>query len=292
MKVSVSDPASLPLAPSKPRATLNFLLALLIGLALGLALALLRERLDTTIKGPREVATEKLPALGVVPFDEKAPQQSPATLADLTPSRAEAYRQLRTNLQFVDIDRGAPEVVVVTSAVEGEGKTTTTLNLAMAIAEAGRKVIVVDGDLRRPSMARVLGVPSDGGLTSTLVNGTTAEASLIAWGDTGNLRILVSGPIPPNPSELLSSRHMVDLVKQLRSLCDIVLIDAPPLLPVTDAAILAAESSGALIVVRQNKTRIDQLNSAVDVLEKVDARLLGAVLNMGRDKTTDGYYGY
>ena len=206
-------------------------------------------------------------------------------------SRAEAFRQLRTNLQFVDIEHPLRSVVV-TSSVPGEGKSTTTCNLAITLAQAGLQVILVEGDLRRPRIADYMGMERAVGLTSVLLGRTQLDDALQAWGD-GALQVLASGPLPPNSSELLGSQGMQDLLRELENRADIVLIDAPPLLPVTDAAVLGTLTSGLVMLIRSNQTRREQVARAVATVNAVGATLLGGVLNMVPTRGPDSYsYGY
>jgi non-specific protein-tyrosine kinase len=292
VKVTTVRAASLPQTPVEPRTKLNLALGLLVGLAAGVGLAVLRDVLDTRVKNP-EVIEEKfhLPTLTVVGFDPSA-KASPLITSDRKQAqRAEAFRRLRTNLQFVDVDR-RPRSIVVTSAVPGEGKTTTACNLAIALAEAGIDVVLIDGDLRRPSLGEYLGIESAVGLTNVLIGQVDLDTALQPWGRSGHLKVLTSGILPPNPSEILGSRQMADIVQTLEGR-GLVLLDAPPLLPVTDGAVLAADASGVLVVIRANSTRREQVSSALESLRAVDAHVLGCVLNMAPTRGPDAYsYGY
>lgn len=286
VKVTVTKPASLPIAPSSPRPKLNLALGFLVGLAVGVGAAVLRETLDTTIKGSDDVqALVGSTPLGVIANDPTASQRPLVVGADGRSPRAEAFRQLRTNLQFVDVDQ-PPRSVVVTSAVPEEGKSTTCCNLAISLAEADKRVILVEADLRRPRLAEYLGMEPAVGLTSVLTGESGLDEALQSFGR-DLLLVLPSGPLPPNPSEILGSQHMRDLIGQLTKRADIVLFDAPPLLPVTDAAVLARATDGALFVIRHGHTRRDQVERAVEALNAVGARLLGAVLNRVPTKGAD-----
>jgi succinoglycan biosynthesis transport protein ExoP len=295
VKVSVVRTADLPIAPVAPRPRLNLALGLLIGLAVGVGVAVLRETMDTTVKGaPDMQETLKLPALGLIAFDPEATKRPLIVHVDPQSTRAEAFRQLRTNLQFVDVDR-KPRSIVITSSVPQEGKSTTTCNLALALTQAGLRVILVEADLRRPRLAEYLGLEGAAGLTDVLVGTAELDDVLQPWGD-GKLAVLASGPTPPNPSELLGSHQMGELLRDLESRVDLVLLDAPPLLPVTDAAVLSAHASGAIVIVRSGHTTREQALRAVDNLRAVDAHVYGAVLNMvptkGPGAYKYGYYGY
>lgn len=275
-----------------PRTKLNVALGLLVGLAIGMGLAVLKEVLDTRVKSPSDLEDRmQLATLAVIGFDPNAKDHPLIVHDDPRSPRAEAYRRLRTNLQFVDVDH-RPRSIVVTSAVENEGKTTSVCNLAIATAEAGMAVILIDGDLRRPSIGNYLGLEQAVGLTNVLINQVPIDDALQPWGRSGKLWVLPAGTLPPNPSELLGSQHMHDLMRELETRA-FVLIDTPPLLPVTDAAILSAEASGTLLVVRMNRTRREQVASAVESLSNVGAHLFGTVLNMAPAKGPDAYnYGY
>jgi capsular exopolysaccharide synthesis family protein len=290
---SVVTPADLPGSPVSPRPKLNLLLGLLVGLAVGVAGAVARQTLDTSVKTPEEVRELfDLPTLAVVPYDEQA-LRHPLIVNGLPGEpRVEAFRQLRTSLQFVDVDR-RPRSIVITSAMSGEGKTTTVANLAVSLAAANWQVVLVDADLRRPRLAEYFGLEGAVGLTDVLSGQVPLEVALQTWGPDGRIRILPAGSVPPNPSELLASHQMSELIGRLESL-GLTLIDAPPLLPVTDAAVLAPRASGVIIVANSGKVRREQLAAIVTQLRTVKAHLYGAVLNRakaGRDSYGYGYSG-
>ncbi len=292
VKVQTVTPAVTPVSPVSPRPTLNVALGLLVGLAIGVGGAVARETLDTSIKGTEDLqARLQLPTLASIPFDPNATKDPLLSQAPTGSMRAEAFRQLRTNLQFVDVDEETASIVV-TSSLPGEGKSTTAANLAITLAQAGMDVILVEGDLRRPKVAEYLGIEGAVGLTDVLVGNLDLDDALQSWGTSGHLQVLASGPRPPNPSELLSSQHMATVIETMEKRA-FVIFDAPPLLPVTDGAVLAAQASGALLVVRDGKTRREQVQRAVDALKAVDARLYGGVLTMASTKGPDAYqYGY
>jgi non-specific protein-tyrosine kinase len=246
--------------------------------------------LDSSVKST-EVMEELVgaPTLGAVAF-EPAVAARPLIVQEATGSpRAEAYRRIRTNLQFVDVDR-PPRVITVNSSLPGEGKTTTACNLAITLAQSGRRVALVDADLRRPKVAQYLGLEGAVGLTSVLIDHTRLGQALQLWGP-DRIGVLTSGAIPPNPSELLASQHMVDLLAQLETRWDFVILDTPPLLAVTDAAVLASRCDGALLVVRHGRTTRHQVQAATAALKAVSARPVGVVLNM-TPKRRGGSYGY
>ena len=292
VKVSVTEPAAVPGAPVSPRVNLNLALGLLAGIALGVGGALLRARLDTTVKGIEDVAaTLGSVPLGTVPADPRAPSH-PLVLHDQRGARAEAFRTLRTNLQFADVD-APPRSIVVTSAMPGEGKTTTACNLALALAIGGSRVVLVEADLRRPQACEYLDLEPAAGLTTVLAGRATLDDVLVGW-HRELMHVLPAGPIPPNPAELLGSQHMGSLLRVLESRFDHVILDTAPLLPVTDAAVLAAAADGAIIVIRHRRTTHEQVVRAAHALASVKGRLLGSVVTMvPRGRRAYGYsYGY
>jgi capsular exopolysaccharide synthesis family protein len=293
VKVTVFEHASPATSPSSPKVVLYVIAAVLVGLALGIGMALLRDSLDTSLKDIEDIKRRlKVAVLGAIPFDRATPKHPIVVHGSGGVGRAEAFRQLRTNLQFVQIDE-QPRSIVVTSSVTDEGKTTTACNLAVVLAQVGVDVILVEGDLRRPRVAEYMGLESAVGLSSTLMGWSTWQDALQDWG-TGDvrLRVLASGPLPPNPSEMLSGESMDRLLTELEDNCDVVIIDGPPLLPVADSAVLAASATGTVLVIRQGKTRYQQVARALQALTAVDGRLYGVVLNMarGRSVETEGYY--
>ena len=254
--------------------------------------AVLRETLDTSVKTPDEaVDIVGAPLLGAINFDAKAAKSPLVVVSEPDSVRAEAFRQLRTNLQFVDIEHPLKSVVI-TSSLPGEGKSTTACNLAISLAQAGLKVILVEADLRRPRVGDYLGVESAVGVTSVLLGRVTLDDALQQWGGE-SLHVLGSGPLPPNPSELLGSSGMLNLLRELEGRADLVVIDAPPLLPVTDAAVLGTAASGVLLVIQSNATRREQVARAVSTVTSVGATLLGSVMNRVPLKGPNAYaYGY
>jgi receptor protein-tyrosine kinase len=256
-------------------------------------LALLRDLLDTSVKTSDDLAmATSAPVLGTIPFDASARPRPLVTTLEPHAPRVEAFRVLRTNLQFVEVDSAA-KVFVVTSALPEEGKTSTSLNLAITLAQAGHRTLLVEADLRRPKAVAALGLDGAVGVTTVLLGRVAVEDAIQKHVDS-ELDVLASGATPPNPAELLQSNAMHDLLKHLRAEYDMVIVDAPPLLPVTDAAILATQADGTLMVARYGKTRREQLAQAVDRLAQVDAAPVGVVLNMtpGRGRAYDGDYGY
>ncbi len=293
VRVTVVAPANLPTAPVSPQPVRNIGVAVLFGLLIGIVLAAIRRALDTTIKSPEQLAeaTGGRPVVGTVPFDSAARKRPLVAGDDPLGRRPEAYRKLRTNLQFIDID--VPhKALLFTSCLVGEGKSSTVCNLAIMQAQFGRRVIVVEADLRRPRATGYLGLPSSVGVTDVLVGRVTPDEAIQTWGN-DQFDVLASGPTPPSPSDLLGSQRMSQLVEQLRGQYDLVLIDAPPILPFADAAATGPACDGAILVVRYGKTRAAQLRQAMDALGAVGVPILGSVLSMSPAREHPEYgYGY
>jgi capsular exopolysaccharide synthesis family protein len=291
VKLTVTHPATVPSTPVKPNKVLNIGLGLIVGLLVGLVVVITRDVLDNTVKGPQDFEELGVPLLGHIPFDKRFGKSPIAFRGDSHSARSEAFRQLRTNLQYIDVDN-PPRVIAVTSALPGEGKSSTSINLAAALAEAGNRVCLVETDLRRPSLARVLGLVGDVGFTTVLIGKTPVESVLQNAGR--NLAVLTSGPLPPNPSELLLSEQAKALIRNIAEQVDYVILDTPPLLPVTDGAEMATVADATVLVHKAGRTTRDQVQRAVQALAKVDRHPVGAILNMiTRGGGTDGYeYGY
>ncbi|MEV4755990.1 polysaccharide biosynthesis tyrosine autokinase [Micromonospora sp. NPDC049559] len=283
----VSGPRSNP-NPVSPRPVRNLTLGGLLGLLLGVGLAVLRGRTDKTIRdGATLSRSVAAPLLGQIPYDDAATSTPLITGGAAQSPRAEALRKLRTNLRFVDVAEPA-RVIAVTSAVQGEGKSTLACNLSIALAEAGWRVLLIDADLRRPRTAHYLGIEGVLGLTDVLTGEVELDDVLRQWGN-GSLHVLPGGSSPPNPSELLGSKAMADLLNLLRDQADIVVIDTAPLLPVADGVVVAVQADGALLVSRQGKTSFAEAITAAQSLQAVGARLLGCVLNMVKSVRSEVY---
>jgi succinoglycan biosynthesis transport protein ExoP len=295
IKVTTVKQAGVPSVPVSPNKKLDIALGLLIGLAVGVGIAVLRDTLDTSVKTTADLAAvTKSAFLGGIVFDPEVPKRPLITHADPQSRRAESFRHLRTNLQFLDITNDAKSFVI-TSSVGGEGKSTTCANLAVALAATGSRVALVEGDLRRPKVADYLGLERAVGLTTVLIGQATITDVMQSWGN-GQLHVLPAGRVPPNPSELLGSPAMQAVIRQLEASYDYVLIDAPPLLPVTDATVLSRIAGGAIVVVGSGKIRREQLRRSLETLAAVDAPVHGLILNFLPTKGPDAYsyyaYGY
>ncbi|MDJ1114442.1 polysaccharide biosynthesis tyrosine autokinase [Microbacterium dauci] len=284
-RVEDAQPA---LSPASPNIPLNLALGALVGLASGIGLAVLRTVLDNRVRTPRDAEQiTEAPSLGAIAYDAKAKDRPLIVHADPLSPRAESFRALRTNLQFLDM--GGRSSFVVTSSIPSEGKSTTTINLAIALADAGKKVALIDTDLRRPKVAEYLGIEGGAGLTDVLIGRVRVGDVMLPWGGR-SLFVLPAGKIPPNPSELLGSKQMATLLGALERDFDVVLCDAPPLLPVTDAAILGRATSGAILIVAAGRTTRHQLQGASDALTTVGAKLAGFVMSMVPTRGPDSYY--
>ncbi|MET7498010.1 polysaccharide biosynthesis tyrosine autokinase [Streptomyces sp900116325] len=277
VSLGVTQEAVAPTGPVSPRPLLNLAAGVLSGLLLGAGLVALRETLDTTLKTSEALGEfTALPGLGTIPFDRNVPRQ-PLVSAEGHSKRAEAFRKLRTNLQFSQVD-DRPRIIVVTSSVPGEGKTNTAVNLALSLAEAGVSTCLVDADLRRPCVAPAFGLVQDAGLTTVLIGQARIEDVTQKVG--GRLAVLASGAVPPNPTELLASARMEEVLRELADIYEVVILDTAPLLPVADTVGLASLAQGALLVVRAAKTSRDQVRTATESLDCVGVRVLGTVFSM------------
>ena len=214
-------------------------------------------------------------------------------LITITESRSpisEAYRTLRTNLDFAGLDRTL-KTLVITSAGVSEGKSTTLANLAVVSAQAGRRVILVDADLRRPSLHQIFGLSNEAGLTTMMMDDAALASPPLGKTEVNGLSVLTSGPLPPNPAEVMGSRRMEEIIAALAERADQVLFDTPPVVAVTDAAVLATKVDGVVLVVSAGHTRRDHARTAVQRLQQINARLVGAVLtNVQVDSGLKGYY--
>lgn len=282
--------AARPSAPSSPNWMRNLMAGAAIGLLAGIVLVVLRKQLDSRIRHTSEV--EKLTGSGVLGVIPKAPtlqSKRRGGLGELG-TTAEAFRMLRTNLRYISTER-PPRSLVITSAMQGEGKSTVAANLARVLSAAGQSVVLVDTDLRRPTVHETFELENLVGLTEVLT-GQAPLASAIQQGDHKNLAVITSGRVPPNPSELLGSRRMSAVIEALGEEYFVVL-DAPPLLPVTDAGLLAVAADGAAVVYQHGRTHREQVGLCAKILEQVGAHYYGSILNMTPPKQMGStIYGY
>ena len=289
VKLSVVQPGQAAKAPAAPRPLLNLALGALIGLALGFGAALLRESLDLRIRSVEDVPDKDgvINVLGGIVFDPNVDSNPLIVHTSPKSTRAEAFRQLRTNIQFIE----AAEVkksIVVTSSIPSEGKSSTIANLAIAMADTGAKVLLVDCDFRKPKMHKYFTIEGAVGLTNLLV-GQVEQADVVQRWGRKHLDLLPAGQIPPNPSELLGSEAMKKFLAQAEEDYDVILIDSAPLLPVTDAAILSKLTGGVAVVVAVGKTTKPQLSAALGHVENVGGRVLGFIMNKIPTKGVDAY---
>ena len=292
--VSVVEPAVAPKNPVRPRIMMNTLLAAIVGAMIGLGAAFLVEYLDDTIKSPDDIARiTNLSTLGIIARSKKGEDGGLVTLDDPRSPVAEAYRTIRTGIQFASVDKPL-RTLVVTSAGPGEGKSTTTANLAVVMAQAGKKVVLIDADLRKPTQHKRWGVPNTVGLTGALLMDEISGNLdyLLSPTSVENLWVLTSGQLPHNPSELLGSHKLKQLVDLLLKDYDMLLFDSPPALAVTDPVVLGREMDGVIIVVDAGSTREPALVHVLSEMERVKAHVLGIVINRYRSHADSGYYYY
>jgi polysaccharide biosynthesis transport protein len=294
--VTVVDPATPPLQPSSPRVLLNTILAALVGLLLALGIAFTMEYPDDTVKSSEDVeAATGLATLGTVLKMKGEKGRSEiyrlATLLYPRGPAAEAYRTLRTNLEFASVDEPVRSLLV-TSSIPSEGKTTTSSNLAVAFAQAGRTVILLDANLRKPGVHKPFNLPNVSGLTSLLLTDDVAIDDVAQETEQEHLRVVATGPLPPNPAELLGSHRMQTILERLVAAADLVIVDSPALQAVTDAAILASITDGTLLVIDAGRTRRAAAGRGREALAKSGARVLGAALNRLSQRARGDYVYY
>ncbi|ROZ85956.1 polysaccharide biosynthesis tyrosine autokinase [Gordonia sp. OPL2] len=292
VKLSMVSPAAEPSIPVSPNTVRTVLLGVVIGAVVGLIVVFARNRLSDKVKGEAdlEIVTD-LPVVATVPTDSNIEGGKLVDFAAGASLAAESYRKLRTNLSFIDVDN-PPHTVLVTSAVGSEGKTTTAMNLAASLAEAGNSVLLVDADLRRPQVASRMKLPVSIGLTNWL-RGDAPLGDLLQVGPVDNLSVMTSGPQPPNPAELLDSERMIRGLTELAAEFDHVVLDSPPILPVVDAVILSKSVDAVLVVARVGRSKTKYVSSAIESLARAQARLAGIVLTDTKyaRSATYAYYG-
>src|SRR5580658_963093 len=311
--IRVVDPAMIPSYPSRPAKARNVALAFLVGLVGGIGLAILREYMDNTVKTPDDVETlARLPSLAVVPAFEDSPGDGrrKKTLSDalgngqtrhvelvaqhLPKSQmSEAFRALRTALLLSQAGR-PPQVILVTSALPREGKTTAAANLAVTLAQLGDRTLLIDADLRKPGVGRLLNMNGGkyAGLSSYLAGVSSLDLVTVQHPAIPNLSAIPTGPLPPNPADLLSSHRLADAITELRTKFKFIVIDTPPVMAATDAVILSVQADGVLLVVRSGATPKEAFSRTRDLLMSVKCRLLGVVLNAVDSSAPDYYYSY
>ena len=273
-----AEPATVPLRPVRPRVMQNTLLAAVVGGMLAVGVVFLVDALDDTVKGPEDITRNTgTVVLGVIASYDAA-KSDLVTLAEPRSPIAEAFRSLRTNIQFASVDKPL-QSILVTSALPSEGKSTVAANLAITMAQSGKRVVLLESDLRRPSVHRYLKVPNRMGLSTMFVRPQVYLDGNLQGTRIPNLKVLTAGDLPPNPSELLGSERMQAILRQLREQADVLILDTPPMMAVTDAVVLAPRVDGVLLVARPGGTKISALRTAVEQLRRTGANILGVVLN-------------
>ncbi len=290
--IRVIDRAEAPRAPVKPNKKLNILLAVIVGLVTGTGLAFFFEYLDNTIKTPEDVKQQLgLPYLGPTPVFDSGEEERPelVTLHSPKSTASESYRGIRTGILFSSAE-SPPGTILVTSAGPQEGKTITTANLGITMAQAGARTIILDCDMRRPSLHKIFGIKKDRGISNILV-GSGDLGKAVHHTGVENLDIIPCGPVPPNPSEILGSNRMTSILETLRTRYSYIFIDAPPSTAVTDAVVLSRSAEGVIFVIRAGETPREIARNALSQFEAVKAHIIGIILN-GVDMGRDGYYYY
>jgi capsular exopolysaccharide synthesis family protein len=289
VNVSIIDRAGLPSVPISPNPSRNVIVAIVLGLAGGLGLAFLIDRFDVTVRHRDDIERLGLRLLGLIPT-LSGPPTTVYLEHDPHGGAGEAFRKLRTSLGFLGVETPI-QTMLVSSPGPSEGKTTIALNMAAAFALGGLRTLLVEADLRRPSLHNVFPARGTRGLTTAIV-GQVPLTDAITETDVPNLSVLLAGAIPPNPVELLGSEQTASIIDRLRRMYDIVVVDAPPFVPVADPATLATMCDGVLLVARADKTDRNQLVESVDTINRAGANLLGVVLNSLNPSETDFDYGY
>ncbi len=298
--VVLVEPAIPSSNPIRPKVMQNTLLAAVVGGMLAVGLIFLIDALDNTIKGPDDVKRHLgLPVLGMIAHTDDKGKQSLVTISQPRSPVSEAYRALRTNIQFASVDFPI-RTLLVTSIAPSDGKTTVSANLSVALAQGGRNVILIDGDLRKPQIHRRLALPNRKGLTSLFVQPDVRLDGSVQKSEVNNLYIMTTGSLPPNPSELLASDKMDHILDQLKNHADIVVIDTPPIMAVTDAVVLSKRADGLLLVIKPGVTKLAAAQQTIVQLRRLNINILGVVLNdipTNRSRYayyyhSNGYYSY
>ena len=300
------DKARVPTYPSEPNVPRNLTFALALGLTTGIGLAFLLEGIDNTVRTPEQAqAISGLPSLGMIPLGSKSSIEAAARRLTVASSReavelvtqsrpqsqmAESYRALRTSLLLTSLG-GPPKVILVTSSLPQEGKTTTSINTAIVLAQKGTRVLLIDADLRRPSIHKTLGMGPKTGLSNVLTGNATLQQAVVRSSILPTLFVLTAGTPPPNPAELLASSNMKDILAELREQYDHIIVDTPPTLSVTDAVVMSTRADAVVLVIRSGQTTKQALRRARDLLTQVNARVAGVLLN-AVDLTSPDYYYY
>ena len=293
--ISIIDRAQVPMSRFAPSLSRNLMLGFLLGAMLAVMIALLLEYIDDSLKSPQDIEQHlKLPVLGIIP---KLTKQTPReALSDPRSAFSESYRSVRTALQF-STDSGVPKVLLITSPAASEGKSTSAFTLAQNFVQLGKRVLLIEGDLRNPSLAKATGLIASNGLSSLLSGATTLDQA-VTKSDNKNLDVILSGPLPPSPTELLAGSRLVSLLMIAAQKYDQIIIDGPPVLGIADAPILANAAGGTLLIVRSGSSKISSAQAAIKRLRVTRARLIGCLLTQYDAKASgagyeyEGYYSY
>ena len=293
--ISIVDRAEVPMSRFAPSLSRNLMLGFLLGAMLGVMIALLLEYIDDSLKSPQDIEQHlKLPVLGIIP---KLSKQTPReALSDPRSAFSESYRSVRTALQF-STDRGVPKVLLITSPAASEGKSTSAVTLAQNFVQLGKRVLLIEGDLRNPSLSKAMGLVAGDGLSS-LLSGAKSLDQAVTKTDNKNLDVILSGPLPPSPTELLAGSRLVSLLLIASQKYDQIIIDGPPVLGIADAPILANAAGGTLLIVRSGSSKISSAQAAIKRLRVTRARLIGCLLTQYDAKASgygyeyEGYYAY
>jgi capsular exopolysaccharide synthesis family protein len=301
------DIARTPGSPAEPNVPRNLGFAFALGLTSGIGLAFLLEGVDNTVRTPEQAQSiSGLPSLGMIPLGSRTAGEANPTGLSVAASKeavelitlsrpqsqmSESYRALRTSLLLTSLG-APPKTILITSALPQEGKTTTSINTATVLAQKGTRVLLIDADLRRPSIHKMLGIGPRAGLSNVLTGGTTLQDATVRSTLLPNLFILPAGTPPPNPAELLASSQMMDLLAELREQYDHIVVDTPPTLSVTDAVVLSTRADAVVLVIRSGQTTKPALRRSRDILAQVNARVAGVLLNAVDLDSPDYYYYY
>lgn len=289
-QLTMIEPAQLPTEPVSPNVPINVVLAAAVGFVLATGAALVLEYIDDTVKSTIDLSSKSigLTALGNIGRIEGESSED-KLIKDFFSPEAEAYRLIRTNIQFASVDDSIKSIVL-TSPNPAEGKSTTTVNLGMIMAQADLKTVIIDADLRKPKLHKLFHLPNLGGLTDLLCTTEFKVEDYLKNTEFNNLQVITSGPLPPNPSELLGSHRMAELIRQLKDSVDVILFDSPPLLPVTDAAVLSKQVDGVVLVTKAKSTRRDAIRQALQRVDRVGSNIVGGILNQSTAEAVASHY--
>ncbi|MBI9047228.1 MAG: polysaccharide biosynthesis tyrosine autokinase, partial [Anaerolineaceae bacterium] len=291
--VSQIEPAVPPIEPIKPKLLMNSILGALAGLVLTISGIITFETLDDSLKSPEEINRQfNLPVLGIITHHSLQGEGKPITESDPRSPVSEAFRTIRTNVQYTSVDKQI-KTILVTSPIPDEGKTTVITNLATVFAQSGQRVTIIDGDMRRPSLHKKIGARNHIGLSSVFVRPGVVLEGILQPSRTKYLSLITAGRLPPNPSELLGSQKMLNILDRVQENSDLILIDTPPVLAVTDSTVLAPFVDGVILVVKPGSTKLAAVRQAIEQIRRVGGKIIGVILNDVKIKRTKyGFYYY